>query len=102
MKDTHVLSAACIIALALIITVFIGYTTDTLPKQTPRMRMTFSQSQQGTVPETAPVSREKVELKKKNCACCNENMEKLKAHILQQKTSEDAAARQNMSLSESQ
>lgn len=102
MKDTHVLCVVCSLAVFAIVCVFIGYATDTLPEQTQRVITISSQSQQETVTQTVPVSREKTDLKKKDCACCNENMEKLKAHILQQKASEDTAARQHMPLSESQ
>lgn len=102
MKDTHVLAAACGVALIAIVCVFIGYATDTLPEQTQRVIATSSQSQQGTVTQTVQVFTEKTDLKKKDCACCNENMEKLKAHILQQKAAEDAAAQQNIPLSEIQ
>ena len=99
MKDTHVFTAVCGLALLAIVSVFIGYATDTLPQQKQRVITTSSPSHQGTVTETARGSTQKKAIPKKDCHCCSDRMEKLKEHLREMKASE-AAAQQNTSPSE--
>lgn len=70
MKDTHVLCAACVIALIAITAVFIGYATDTLPQHKQRMIKTV-----------LPAQDTSVEVKKKNCSCCKMSLEKILEQI---------------------
>jgi len=69
MKDTHVLCLAGGIALLLIISVFVGHATDTLPQHTPRVITTSS-----PVTDT-PVA------KKKDCHCCEVTREEILARL---------------------
>lgn len=59
MKDTHFLYGVAILAVIGIITVFIVYATDTLPKPVP-------------TPVTAKAP--KVTKQKKECSCCSEKL----------------------------
>ena len=68
MKDTHVLAAACSLALIAIVGVFIGYATDTLPQQQQRVIITADPSPEETVSVSNPIE------KKKDCDCCKDRM----------------------------
>lgn len=60
MKDTHVLCAACVIALVAITAVFIGYATGTLPQHKQRTIKMFLPTQDTSVEvkkRIAPVVR---------------------------------------------
>ena len=73
MKDTHVLCLAGGIALLLIIAVFVGYATDTLPKHTPQQLTTVStQVLPDTTEKSIPATQSK---KKKVCGCCSEKLD---------------------------
>ncbi len=65
MKDTHVIAAACSLALIAIVGVFIGYATDTLPKHKQRV-ITSS------APSSAP---------QKKCVCCVEKIKFIRKHM---------------------
>ncbi len=69
MKDTHVLAAACGLALIAIVGVFIGYVTQTLPQHTPRL-ITISAPATDT-----PVG------KKKDCHCCELTREEIQTRL---------------------
>lgn len=70
MKDTHVLCAACVIALVAITAVLIGYATDTLP-----------QHKQRTIKTALPAQDTSVEVRKKDCSCCKMSREKVLEQI---------------------
>ena len=70
MKDTHVLAAACGLALIAIVCVFIGYVTDTLPQHKQRVIKTSS-----------PDTTNPLVVKKKNCHCCKVSAEDIQKHL---------------------
>ncbi len=69
MKDTHVLCTVGIIAVLVIILIFVGYATDTLPQHTHRV-ITTSPPATGT-----PVA------KKKDCHCCQVTPEEIQKRL---------------------
>jgi len=89
MKETHLLYAVGILAFVAILAIFVSYATDTLPQQKQRVRITSPPTptqKRGPVTNTARAATGKTSRKKKDCACCSENMEKLKAHFQQRAT----------------
>ena len=82
MKDTHFLYGIAIFAVISIITVFIAYATDTLPKSTPIV-VTAPTSKVLKQKKAAPTS--KVLKQKKGCGCCSKKIDeirkKMKKHI---------------------
>lgn len=68
MKDTHLLTIACSLALIAIIAVFIGYATDTLPQQKQRAIITESPS------PDKPIDTSKSPIEKEGCHCCKDRM----------------------------
>ena len=94
MKDTHVLAAACSLALLAIVGVFIGYATRTLPQEkqrvittSPPVTDTTSQTEQGTNTQMK---------KKKDCHCCAQRtsaFSKQMDRYIQRKTAENKEKR---------
>ena len=85
MRDTHVLCAACILALVAITAVFIGYATDTLPHATYRVVTTSSPTH---VTSTGTMEKEK------DCTCCADRMARFREYI--EKARQQRLAAENM------
>ena len=69
MKDTYVLCIACILALVAIVSVFVGYATNTLPMYTPRQITTAPPATMNP----AQAATDTLATKKKTCSCCSEH-----------------------------